>query len=928
MSDYPLVNIIELIIIFLAVFLLFIVVTNNLQWIGEILGPLVGGGGAVSAYDTSVASHSSDALVCAINAVASGDNTCADAYKKPSAFTANIISGWVSGKGPGMIADNGLTGFASSDNPFSVVGGGKGEENVDIATTDQSWVECSTKTSVQGESPVIEYEEGGGVWGIGGWDNVCYKYVGNTGWMWRFCKNKDFNEISSDLGEKTTGVHYYMQKALKDANSKPNGYEEGLKVFAYALDITNSGSIDLGDNVVDNVYDDEIRVIRTGGSKTDWHGYNNDLYVDMTEIGKQIISSGEQTSVNLAVLMDYKPGESKKSDVCIVKGFYLPQKITGSFEKYIAGYGDPQYLMYWQNFPAGEDAAWTSYATWLENVGTVVLFALPVGKILKGGKYLITGTEATVKATASTALTSAGTGLWNAIKSKFVGKQVQLVLFETGLTKSQRLSAWVAAAGKGMFKELIWGAEKHYGPKLSTLVAVAGVSTTVAWVAAYMDSLNDKYEKIPEKMVLKTPYKEPKTFDVSKLTKSPEDTLFGFSKPLGIVYPVILERTGISEASSTFYLASPCHADLRVELGGETYCKEYIFNYKDKTAICEPVDKTTALCLGDPICSKNPLAKTDIPEEQIPQCGEFDISMKTLENNKLFDNKGNDGAWHKVTLSNLILPQKIDALNIIDADNDKKFEGYEIISGSKIIKSSGSAMSKYGEIDTNGDGSPELDFSTIRTVDDKIKLYVYEKGAKDPICESTSDGGNLYDEYVFYAGYPNDGTTWTSIGAIKYADVSEDKKTCHLETIIVGSTLNIMDTNRNGNIDTVTFGSRRLQDNDGDGSWDYYDPDTNDIYKDAFTYDKEFSSIMMEWCKTDSVTVSVENKDKYNDEYNFCYSKPQVWKQAAIFAGSIVVSAVLEYASAGLLTQVAVGVMMGGMYVASQQEEKWPGPQR
>ena len=68
--------------------------------------------------------------------------------------------------------------------------------------------------------------------------------------------------------------------------------------------------------------------------------------------------------------------QKEKPLTCTVKNFNLSQKVSKA-EEWIAGYGDPKFLVYWQNFPVGEDAAWSGYRTWLEDTFVFFLFILP-----------------------------------------------------------------------------------------------------------------------------------------------------------------------------------------------------------------------------------------------------------------------------------------------------------------------------------------------------------------------------------------------------------------------------------------------------------------------------------------------------------------------------------------------------------------------
>jgi len=96
-------------------------------------------------------------------------------------------------------------------------------------------------------------------------------------------------------------------------------------------------------------------------------------------------------------------GEKKERVICTVKNFKLPESFAGGIfpeaKEYIAGYGDPTFLLYYQTFPQGEDGSWSSFSTWFDGVGYVVLWAIPVSKILKP---IFSGTKAGFTALSST----------------------------------------------------------------------------------------------------------------------------------------------------------------------------------------------------------------------------------------------------------------------------------------------------------------------------------------------------------------------------------------------------------------------------------------------------------------------------------------------------------------------------------------------
>jgi hypothetical protein len=79
--------------------------------------------------------------------------------------------------------------------------------------------------------------------------------------------------------------------------------------------------------------------------------------------------------------VDKKVDEAKGSFSCVVTQFELPQDVSKT-NKLLPGYGDPKYLVYFNEFPDGEDESWSTWAA-----VNVLLTVIPVGKIPIIGKF-------------------------------------------------------------------------------------------------------------------------------------------------------------------------------------------------------------------------------------------------------------------------------------------------------------------------------------------------------------------------------------------------------------------------------------------------------------------------------------------------------------------------------------------------------------
>ncbi|HDD46465.1 MAG TPA: hypothetical protein ENG42_03235 [Candidatus Aenigmarchaeota archaeon] len=112
-------------------------------------------------------------------------------------------------------------------------------------------------------------------------------------------------------------------------------------------------------------------------------------------------TTGMATGIQFKGRTRLKCEEKDNGMECEVKDFYLPERFQGVFSKpkeYIAGFGDPSFIIYYQRFPVGEDASWASFSAWWYGIGEAVLWLIPTTPIVKGvvkifGKAIKIGTS-------------------------------------------------------------------------------------------------------------------------------------------------------------------------------------------------------------------------------------------------------------------------------------------------------------------------------------------------------------------------------------------------------------------------------------------------------------------------------------------------------------------------------------------------------
>ncbi len=270
---------------------------------------------------------------------------------------------------------------------------------------------------------------------------------------------------------------------------------------------------------------------------------------------------------------------------CNVVNFNLPQKV-GVAEEIILGAGDPDYIAYWQNFPQGEESSWESLVSWQSNIGILVLTALPLGVVFKGGKVVTK--SAGEFATESTAKYS----------SKFVSNIKRILKFGNNLgddagkaviqtnvrasnTYSRSAIRNSPEAVDGLMTQMMKGIPEYAGKSFNQLndvqkkgligkifklksgntakwamitagTGAVGVeaATLSAWFMDRTMSIAAKFEKHPQAMMLHMPFNIPQKITLGADT---------YSKMVVLDKPLMLDTQA--------YFASPCKANFVVEVG-------------------------------------------------------------------------------------------------------------------------------------------------------------------------------------------------------------------------------------------------------------------------------------------------------------------------------------------------------------------------
>lgn len=267
-----------------------------------------------------------------------------------------------------------------------------------------------------------------------------------------------------------------------------------------------------------------------------------------------------------------------KSMTCTVTNFQLPQEVTNK-EAWIKGYGDPEFMVYWQKLPEEASLAWSGYGLWVENFFDIMFAWIGVGKIIKiGGKTIVYAAGKSAKRIGANALESIMTTKigWRALHNYIT-------------LEAERDIAFKVAAGS---------AAKTISDNIGSIgaqrLAKRGIQLgTISVVAAYIDSLTAPYDYYSNSMVLKVPYIDPEDFNS----------------------PVWDGLIILSKTKEEFYMVSPCNADITIK-SGIAKCGSYNYIFEDEVSGCE--EPSESFSEDDDFCADT-IQGNFPPNEEIPK---------------------------------------------------------------------------------------------------------------------------------------------------------------------------------------------------------------------------------------------------------------------------------------------------------------------
>lgn len=379
---------------------------------------------------------------------------------------------------------------------------------------------------------------------------------------------------------------------------------------------------------------------------------------------------------------------------CTITDFHLPQSFPESIvpKDLIEPLGDPWYILFYQNFPQGEDDSWNVWSAWMSQsrvllYGTACATGLVIGVVStyysavkaskEGTKELVGGgvervisyiknrfTKDAGKETSEEIGDRFSTGVVTDFTGDYVDDFVEeyvehfRILGSGGYVApevtSEVTSEVTESAVSGFFRRIVWtslkekflsipgstvawGSAKVLGKTAGyTALTTAGAWTLSEYIDRRMATELGKFDPRKGRLILQQAL-EPEPVlneDVYSVRKS--------RSSLDIGRPILLRKGGIElfgsellEKLTPFYLASPCHADLMLtkEI---VECEKYSYYGDTKSVFCDNPE-TTDFDITSPIDELGNVVYERLHGEKL--CGDVPKGIKTLYFND---------AWHEI----------------------------------------------------------------------------------------------------------------------------------------------------------------------------------------------------------------------------------------------------------------------------------------
>ncbi len=564
---------------------------------------------------------------------------------------------------------------------------------------------------------------------------------------------------------------------------------------------------------------------------------------------------------------------------CEVKNYALPQKFEGIFskpEEWIAGFGDPKFLTYFQSFPQGEDAAWSSMSEWYQGVGTIAFASMCLSRVLspiiKTLKILKPTRLADVLAKAPSALKSSvqSTMDWmsdmmNKVSKAAAEGKIVTQRLPDGTYITQQTGKPAILALKDVIKEesIEWFTN-NWKPAMARAAKYMGLTGTAAYAAARIDSEIGKFIDInPSSLDLGQALGKRESHELNIKINPDNDKPLGASK-----YILLAKDYYFFDSYAPFYLVSPCYANLTITQT-DVLCDGYTYDPSTEHVQC------------------NNVVGTDRRMET-KQCG-F-IKLHDVEKKKVFYDENGNGRIDKINIT-------VHAVNFIIQDLDED-NTWEICSEKDSEKTCLTDQFETAENPNN------FTNTTIKPKQGTEPFLAYLidadlNGKIDGVDIQTSTQIGMKATAMEKLGYEI-APYFNPYLSYLYLDIDEDGILDYVYQAEPYEDGFWQSYGGAANIDLKNWGAAR-------------------IWKDA---DKKVYYEFVGECWTPAVTIKVIKDESISP--NFCYGK-ESFSDILIMSGSFVINAFAKRIPSPLTWLSATAADCSLAYLSAKAEKDWPG---
>jgi hypothetical protein len=630
---------------------------------------------------------------------------------------------------------------------------------------------------------------------------------------------------------------------------------------------------------------------------------------------------------------------------CQVYNFSLPQKVSNA-EQWIEGFGDPRFLVYYIQFPAGAETSWSGWSEWFKGSDVLLFASMCVSKIALfsgvGGYKAVTNPLWVGKKVIQVPIeASRGVAYLATTLKKVVseGADVSADIIGSATRKEmiEKLAVYTGVI-KLELREKSWNTFKEIAPRTAVYTAAGAEGALMASRVDYEYSRfftemgkfvpNEGYFVLQEALN-KQPLLEEKPSIVS--TGGSGYTDAGNENIIRTFNPILLKT---NSGYQPLYLASPCASDLKVSKENDVKCIQYNHNSLAPSVFCEAPDTQgwdESLLNTIKPCGSTGVFYTGFKDRFSAKLAE--IVTQGLGKTQIFQDTDSDGKNDDVATDPVLGftfeietdPSKI----VCCSDNNGKYfnwleRGYCQLEGGKIVENAVCESSVQGTLIKTKPAAiikkishPSFGESASypKIIGNSFPYSCHNITINYEDIKAGRGFGTLYDVLLFGNGnsliscYPPIHEFKNTLGSVLQSgsseiaypggmeivfNVSPDGAFKNLQNLVVMTSdstgqdiLLLSDTNYDGKVD----GASGFYVNNNKALNIVQESIPMRVFIDS-NYDGSVDILSSSFCRADSIIIETDKTRYGNSGANFCYSGNRRW----VGIGSTVISFALDAA--------------------------------